>query len=115
MTGSYYYNPLLTMCSQIYSGSTYLNQYLYHYCTVDPQEAVAIVCGFLIVILLCLICFFAHKTRSKIWRYGKPNIYWDKVPVAQEGPNVEEWPLPFPDTTELFPACKNWAGWSRTR
>ncbi|NXM24123.1 OCLN protein, partial [Oxyruncus cristatus] len=91
MTGSYYYNPLLTMCSQIYSGSTYLNQYLYHYCTVDPQEAVAIVCGFLIVILLCLICFFAHKTRSKIWKYGKPNIYWDKVPVVQEGPNVEEW------------------------
>ncbi|XP_075300198.1 occludin [Opisthocomus hoazin] len=91
MTSSYYYNPLLTMCSQIYSGSTYLNQYLYHYCTVDPQEAVAIVCGFLIVILLCLICFFAHKTRDKIWRYGKPNIYWDKVPVVQEGPNVEEW------------------------
>lgn len=51
----------------------------------------AIVCGFLIVILLCLICFFAHKTRSKIWKYGKPNIYWDKVPVVQEGPNVEEW------------------------
>ncbi|NXE28782.1 OCLN protein, partial [Ardeotis kori] len=91
MTGSYYYNPLLTMCSQMYGSSTYLNQYLYHYCTVDPQEAVAIVCGFLIVILLCLICFFAHKTRSKIWKYGKPNIYWDKVPVTQEGPNVEEW------------------------
>lgn len=38
MTGSYYYNPLLTMCSQIYSSNNYLNQYLYHYCTVDPQE-----------------------------------------------------------------------------
>ncbi|XP_010126208.1 PREDICTED: occludin-like, partial [Chlamydotis macqueenii] len=38
MTGSYYYNPLLTMCSQMYGSSTYLNQYLYHYCTVDPQE-----------------------------------------------------------------------------
>ncbi|XP_010006521.1 PREDICTED: occludin, partial [Chaetura pelagica] len=91
MTGSYYYNPMLAMCNQIYSGSTYINQYLYHYCTVDPQEAVAIVCGFLIVLLLCLICFFAHKTRSKIWKYGKHNIYWDKVPVVQEGPNVEEW------------------------
>lgn len=56
-----------------------------------PSQAVAIVCGFLIVVLLCLICFFAHKTRSKIWKYGKPNIYWDKVPVVQEGPNVEEW------------------------
>ncbi|KFO81624.1 Occludin, partial [Cuculus canorus] len=91
MSGSYYYNPLLTMCSQVYSGGTYISQYIYHYCTVDPQEAVAIVCGFLIVILLCLICFFAHKTRSKIWKYGKQNIYWDKVPVVQEGPNVEEW------------------------
>ncbi|NWS78486.1 OCLN protein, partial [Crotophaga sulcirostris] len=91
MSGSYYYNPLLTMCSQVYSGNTYMNQYIYHYCTVDPQEAVAIVCGFLIVLLLCLICFFAHKTRSKIWKYGKQNIYWDKVPVVQEGPNVEEW------------------------
>lgn len=38
MTGSYYYSPLLTMCNQIYSTGTYLNQYLYHYCTVDPQE-----------------------------------------------------------------------------
>ncbi|NXX44527.1 OCLN protein, partial [Tricholaema leucomelas] len=90
MSGSYYYNPLLAMCNQIYT-SGFTNQYLYHYCTVDPQEAVAIVCGFLIVILLCLICFFAHQTRSKIWKYGKPNIYWDKMPVAQEGPNVEEW------------------------
>ncbi|NWV65402.1 OCLN protein, partial [Malurus elegans] len=91
MSGSYYYSPLLAMCSQVYSGSAVLSQYLYHYCTVDPQEAVAIVCGFLIVLLLCLICFFAHKTRSKIWKYGKPNIYWDKIPVVQEGPNVEEW------------------------
>lgn len=54
----------------------------------------AIVCGFLIVLLLCLICFFAHKTRSKIWKYGKANIYWDKAPVLQEGPNVEEWVSP---------------------
>lgn len=38
MTGSYYYSPLLAMCSQVYSSSTYLNQYIYHYCTVDPQE-----------------------------------------------------------------------------
>ncbi|NXG39957.1 OCLN protein, partial [Dromaius novaehollandiae] len=38
MTGSYYYSPLLAMCSQMYSSGTYLNQYIYHYCTVDPQE-----------------------------------------------------------------------------
>lgn len=56
-----------------------------------PLQAVAAVCGFLIAILLCLICFFAQKTRSKIWRYGKANIYWDRAPVVQEGPDVEEW------------------------
>uniref|UniRef100_K7G322 Occludin n=1 Tax=Pelodiscus sinensis TaxID=13735 RepID=K7G322_PELSI len=115
MTGSYYYNPMLTMCNQMYSsGGNYLNQYLYHYCTVDPQEAIAIVCGFFIVILLCVICFFAHKTRHKIWKYGKPNIYWDKPPAYQEGPNVEEWVgNPFSgekDGPEFLPsprACRN--------
>ncbi|NXV07582.1 OCLN protein, partial [Cettia cetti] len=91
MSGGYYYSPLLAMCSQVYGGGTVLNQYLYHYCTVDPQEAVAIACGFLIVLLLCLICLFAHKTRSKIWKYGKHNIYWDKIPAGPEGPDVEEW------------------------
>ncbi|NXI24231.1 OCLN protein, partial [Sterrhoptilus dennistouni] len=91
MSGGYYYSPLLAMCNQVYAGGTVLNQYLYHYCTVDPQEAVAIVCGFLIVLLLCLVCLFAHKTRSKIWKYGKPNIYWDKIPAGPEGPDVEEW------------------------
>ncbi|NXB70296.1 OCLN protein, partial [Donacobius atricapilla] len=91
MGGGYYYSPLLAMCSQVYAGGAVLNQYLYHYCSVDPQEAVAIVCGFLIVLLLCLICLFAHKTRSKIWKYGKANIYWDKIPAGPEGPDVEEW------------------------
>lgn len=60
-------------------------------CPLLPLQAVAAVCGFVIVVLLCLICFFAQKTRSKIWRYGKANIYWDRAPVVQEGPNVEEW------------------------
>ncbi|NXN99433.1 OCLN protein, partial [Rhinopomastus cyanomelas] len=100
MSGSYYYNPLLAICNQVYS-SGLTNQYLYHYCTVDPQEAVAIVCGFVIVILLCLICFFAQKTRSKIWKYGKPNVYWDKVPMVQEGPNVEEWVKNVADGTSV--------------
>ncbi|XP_074834069.1 occludin-like [Carettochelys insculpta] len=102
MTGSYYYSPMLTMCNQMYtSGGAYLNQYLYHYCTVDPQEAIAIVCGFFIVILLCVICFFAHKTRHKIWKYGKPNIYWDKPLAYQEGPNVEEWVKNMAEGTSL--------------
>lgn len=38
MSGGYYYSPLLAMCSQVYAGGAVLNQYLVHYCTVDPQE-----------------------------------------------------------------------------
>lgn len=52
------------------------------------------VCGFLVVIALAVAAFFAHKTRGKIWRYGKPNIYWDEPLVggkASEGRDVEEW------------------------
>ncbi|XP_026581532.1 occludin-like, partial [Pseudonaja textilis] len=56
-----------------------------------PAQAVAIVCGFLLVVLLCVICFFAHKTRHKIWQFGKQNIYWDRPPALEGGPNVEEW------------------------
>ncbi|KAM4709035.1 occludin-like isoform 1-T3 [Discoglossus pictus] len=96
MGGSLYYNQMMMMCNQIYSpvssGAGFVNQYLYHYCMVDPQEAIAIVCGFIIVILLCVTSFFAQKTRRKIWSYGEPNIYWDKpIGSYQEGPNVEEW------------------------
>ncbi|XP_069072742.1 occludin-like isoform X1 [Pleurodeles waltl] len=95
MTGSLYYSQMMMMCNQIYSpvgGVGLMNQYLYHYCMVDPQEAIAIVCGFIIAILLSVSCYFAHKTRHKIWRYGKPNVYWDKpLAAVQEGPNVEEW------------------------
>lgn len=52
------------------------------------------VCGFLVVIAFGVAAFFAHKTRGKIWRYGKPNIYWDEPLVggkASEGRDVEEW------------------------
>lgn len=52
------------------------------------------VCGFLVVIALCVAAFFAYKTRGKIWRYGKPNIYWEEPLVDGKGPDgrdVEEW------------------------
>lgn len=58
------------------------------------SQAVAMVCGFLVVIALGVAAFFAQKTRGKIWRYGKPNIYWQEPLVggkASEGRNVEEW------------------------
>ncbi|KAM9329675.1 occludin-like [Gastrophryne carolinensis] len=102
MSGGIYYSQLMAMCNQMYSpmssGVGLMNQYLYHYCMVDPQEAIAIVCGFIVVILLCVISFFAQKIRSKIWRYGDPNIIWEKPFEAyQEGPNVEEWVKNVPD------------------
>ncbi|XP_066500255.1 occludin [Hoplias malabaricus] len=97
---SMYYNPMLMMCQNLYGNSVtgmgagfpLYNQYLYHYCYVDPQEAVAMVCGFLVVIALGVAAFFSFKTRSKIWHYGKPNIYWEE-PLARgpEGRDVEDW------------------------
>ncbi|KAI4897170.1 hypothetical protein NFI96_015219 [Prochilodus magdalenae] len=142
---SMYYNPMLTMCQSLYGNSVtgmgagfpLYNQYLYHYCYVDPQErcclnntfldplvlevgqyplsapchhpaptalaryqkltskmskAVAMVCGFLVVIALAVAAFFSFKTRSKIWHYGKPNIYWDEpLTRGPEGRDVEDW------------------------
>ncbi|XP_051894243.1 LOW QUALITY PROTEIN: uncharacterized protein LOC127582721 [Pristis pectinata] len=93
--GSMYYSQIRMVCSQFYSGGGAMmlgNQYLYHYCVVDPQEAVAIVCGFLAALVFCVIAFFAQRVRHKIWKYGKPNIIWDKNFAGEEvGPNVEEW------------------------
>ncbi|CDQ85240.1 unnamed protein product [Oncorhynchus mykiss] len=99
------YNPMLMMCQNLY-GSSYsnmggvggfgmYNQYLYHYCYVDPQEGVAMVCGFLVTAALVVAAFFSHKTRGKIWRYGKPNIYWEQPPetggLVSEGRDVKDW------------------------
>uniref|UniRef100_A0A4W3HRI6 Occludin n=1 Tax=Callorhinchus milii TaxID=7868 RepID=A0A4W3HRI6_CALMI len=92
--GSVFYNQLLNLCNQFYIPSTsgvFTNQYLYHYCVVEPQEALAIVMGFMIIIALGLIIFFSHKTRSKILKYGKENVLWDRIPMAESDPNVAEW------------------------
>lgn len=123
------YNPMLMMCQSLYQsgynqaggvgGFGLYNQYIYHYCFVDPQEVgslfsaslndlhfhgyspvpafsqgIAMACGFLVVIALGVAAFFAQKTRGKIWRHGKPNIYWAEPLVggkASEGRDVEEW------------------------
>ncbi|KAM8875651.1 occludin [Spinachia spinachia] len=103
-TSSMMYNPMLMMCQNLYQttysqmggvgGFPIYNQYLYHYCFVDPQEGIAMACGFLVVIAFGVAAFFAHKTRGKIWRYGKPNIYWQEPLTggkASEGRDVEEW------------------------
>ncbi|KAI1905175.1 hypothetical protein AGOR_G00013430 [Albula goreensis] len=65
---------------------------LYHYCVVDPQEAIAIVFGFLVTLGLIIMLIFAVKTRQKIGSYGKENILWQRVKMVEEvQPNgVEE-------------------------
>ncbi|MEQ2176295.1 hypothetical protein GOODEAATRI_026583 [Goodea atripinnis] len=100
------YNPMLRMCQNIQgtpslSGSVgagfpggfpLYNQYLYHYCYMDPEEAVGFVLGLLVVLVLSLSAYYAYKTRSKIWRHGKPNILWDEALVrAAEGHDVLDW------------------------
>ncbi|XP_034038338.1 occludin [Thalassophryne amazonica] len=100
------YNPMLMMCQNI-QGSPSLSgsagasfpggyplytQYLHHYCYMDPEEAVALVLGLMVVLALSLAAYYAYKTRSKMWRHGKANIYWDE-PLVQipEGQAVQDW------------------------
>ncbi|KAM4604637.1 occludin-like [Polymixia lowei] len=100
------YNPMLMMCQNIQgspslSGSAgagfpggfpMYSQYLQHYCYMDPEEAVALVLGLMVVLALSLAAYYAYKTRSKIWCHGKPNIYWDQPLVrASEGQDVQDW------------------------
>ncbi|XP_035526482.1 occludin [Morone saxatilis] len=100
------YNPMLMMCQNIQgspslSGSVgagfpggfpMYNQYLHHYCYMDPEEAVALVLGLMVVLALSLSAYYAYKTRSKIWRHGKANIYWDEPRVRpSEGQDVQDW------------------------
>ncbi|KAJ7335826.1 hypothetical protein JRQ81_013767 [Phrynocephalus forsythii] len=93
-SGSVFYNQIYMMCSQFYTPTgtgLLVNQYLYHYCVVEPQEAIAIVLGFLMVAALIIIIIFAVKTRNKMNYYGKMNILWDRAKDYEEPPNVEEW------------------------
>nr|XP_019962973.1 PREDICTED: occludin-like [Paralichthys olivaceus] len=100
------YNPMLMMCQNIQgspslSGSVgagfpggfpMYNQYLHHYCYMDPEEAVALVLGLIVVLALSLSAYYAYKTRSKIWRHGKANIYWDNPMVRPaEGQDMQDW------------------------
>ncbi|XP_027876840.1 occludin [Xiphophorus couchianus] len=100
------YNPMLRMCQNIQgtpslSGSVgagfpggfpLYNQYLYHYCFMDPEEAVGLVLGLLVVVALSISAYYAYKTRSKIWRHGKSNILWDEPMVRlSDGHDVLDW------------------------
>uniref|UniRef100_A0A8C5LQ99 Occludin n=1 Tax=Leptobrachium leishanense TaxID=445787 RepID=A0A8C5LQ99_9ANUR len=94
-SGSAFYTQIVSICSQYYTPvntGIFVNQYFYHYCVVEPQEAIAIVLGFLIVVAFAIIIFFAVKTRRKINDCGKMGILWKKDKFAEPGdPQVEEW------------------------
>lgn len=34
--------------------------------------------GLMVVLALSLAAYYAYKTRSKIWRHGEANIYWEE-------------------------------------
>uniref|UniRef100_A0A8C9WMY3 Occludin a n=1 Tax=Scleropages formosus TaxID=113540 RepID=A0A8C9WMY3_SCLFO len=96
-SGSVFQNQIVGLCAQYQNpqpSSMLVNQYLYHYCVVEPQEAIAIVFGFLVTAGLIIILVFALKTRQKIERNGKEQILWSKVKVMDEveaPQDVEEW------------------------
>ncbi|XP_034026893.1 occludin b isoform X2 [Thalassophryne amazonica] len=95
-SGSMLYNQVLQLCAQYQNQNQaqgiFLNQYLYHYCVVEPQEAIAIVFGFLVFVGLIILLVFAVKTRSNIRRWGHNRILWEEVKVINEAHNsVGEW------------------------
>uniref|UniRef100_H3D7N8 Occludin a n=1 Tax=Tetraodon nigroviridis TaxID=99883 RepID=H3D7N8_TETNG len=95
--GSVYGSQIAGLCAQYQNpqpSGVFVNQYLYHYCVVEPQEAIAVVFGFLVTIALIVMLVFALKTRQKIGNYGKSNILWKKVKVIDEMEpprDVEAW------------------------
>ncbi|XP_036383616.1 occludin b [Megalops cyprinoides] len=97
-SGTVYYNQIIALCAQYQNQNAqpsgiFINQYLYHYCVVEPQEAIAVVFGFLVTIGLIILVVFAAKTRAKIRRHGKDNILWEEVKVVNDGlsHDVGEW------------------------
>uniref|UniRef100_A0A3B5KWQ3 Uncharacterized protein n=1 Tax=Xiphophorus couchianus TaxID=32473 RepID=A0A3B5KWQ3_9TELE len=96
-SGSMLYNQMIQLCAQYQTQTQaqgiFINQYLYHYCVVEPQEAIAIVLGFLVVVGLIILLVFAVKTRSLIQRWGQDRILWEEVKIINSPPHnsVGEW------------------------
>lgn len=96
-SGSIYGNQIAALCAPYQSPQTtgvFMNQYLYHYCVVEPQEAIAVVFGFLVTAALIIMLIFALKTRQKIQNFGKQTILWKKVKVLDDfapPQDVEAW------------------------
>ncbi|XP_063346406.2 uncharacterized protein LOC134639223 [Pelmatolapia mariae] len=107
-TGSMYYNQVVQMCAQfqnqVQPQGLFLNQYLYHYCVVEPQEAIAVVMGFLVFVALIILLVFAVKTRQQIRRWGPERILWEEVKVVNVGHHnsVGEWVTNVSGDPEVF-------------
>lgn len=95
--GSYQSMTIAGLCApynQMQGGTGFVNEYLYHYCVVEPQEAIAIVLGFVVTAALIIMLVFALKTRQKIQKFGKSNILWKNVKAVDDlapPQDVEEW------------------------
>ncbi|KAF7687675.1 occludin b [Silurus meridionalis] len=96
-TGSMMYNMIWQLCSQYQNQQQatglFINQYMYHYCVVEPQEAIAIVLGFLVGIGLIIMMVFAIRTRSQMNRYGPHRVLWEEPRSLNDGLShgVEKW------------------------
>ncbi|XP_068191558.1 uncharacterized protein marveld2a [Antennarius striatus] len=107
--GSVYGSQIAGLCAQYQqpqAAGVFVNQYLYHYCVVEPQEAIAVVFGFLVTVALIIMLVFALKTRQKIGNYGKSNILWRSVKVVEEVEpprDVEAWVNNVSATPEALP------------
>lgn len=90
-------NTLTALCApyqQPQTSALFVNEYLYRYCVFEPQEAIAVVFGFLVTAALIIMLVFALKTRQKIQNFGKSNILWKKVKVIDDlapPQDVEAW------------------------
>ncbi|KAJ8339106.1 hypothetical protein SKAU_G00358920 [Synaphobranchus kaupii] len=95
-SGSIYASQIQGLCAQYQRpqvSGVFVNQYLYHYCVVEPQEAIAIVFGFLVTIGLIILLVFAVLTRKKMINRGKQNVLWERVKTVEETQpeGIEEW------------------------
>ncbi|XP_051552605.1 occludin b isoform X2 [Myxocyprinus asiaticus] len=108
-SGSMMYNQILQLCAQYQNqdqaSGIFINQYLYHYCIVEPEEAIAIVLGFVVVIGLIILLVFAVKTRGQIRRYGRDRVLWHDVKTITDGltsHGIGEWVKNVSGDPEVF-------------
>uniref|UniRef100_A0A8B9RGW2 Occludin b n=1 Tax=Astyanax mexicanus TaxID=7994 RepID=A0A8B9RGW2_ASTMX len=110
-SGSMMYNMIWQMCSQYQSQSQatgiFINQYMYHYCVVEPQEAIAIVLGFLLAVALIILLVFSLKTRQEMRRYGRQRVLWEEPKLFNDtfSHGVEKW-VSGPNIC----SCRQWSG-----